>query len=162
MMYDETFMKIALVEAKQALNEDEVPVGAAVVRDGMVLSAAHNIREAASDPTAHAEILALRAAANKLGSWRLSGCTLYVTLEPCAMCAGACVNARIQRIVFGAFDERAGCCGSVADITDNWFNHSVEVVGGICEEECSKILKAYFADKRQNKQDRIDCSNETI
>jgi tRNA(adenine34) deaminase len=126
-----------------------VPVGAILVRDGEVISKGHNLRETTSDPTAHAEILALREAANKLGSWRLSVCTLYVTLEPCAMCAGACVNARVKRIVFGAFDERAGCCGSVADITDNWFNHSVESVGGVCEEECACILKAYFSEKRK-------------
>jgi tRNA(adenine34) deaminase len=146
---DITFMNIALEEARIALSLDEVPVGAILVRDGEVISKGHNLRETTSDPTAHAEILALREAANKLGSWRLSGCTLYVTLEPCAMCAGACVNARVKRIVFGAFDERAGCCGSVADITDNWFNHSVESVGGVCEEECAGILKAYFSEKRK-------------
>jgi tRNA(adenine34) deaminase len=146
---DVTFMNIALGEARIALSLDEVPVGAVLVKDGEVIAKAHNLRETTSDPTAHAEIIALREAANKLGSWRLSGCTLYVTLEPCAMCAGACVNARVKRIVFGAFDERAGCCGSVADITDNWFNHSVESVGGVCEEECAGILKAYFSEKRR-------------
>lgn len=148
MMTDETYMQMAIEEAKLAFELDEVPVGAVLVKDGFVLAKSHNLRETLSDPTAHAEILALRQAAEKQNSWRLSGCTLYVTLEPCAMCAGACVNARIKRIVFGAFDEKAGCCGSVADITDNWFNHSAEAIGGVCEQECMDVLKSYFSNKR--------------
>lgn len=141
-------MRIALEEAQGALEMDEVPVGAVLVMNGKVIARGHNLREASNDPTAHAEVLVLREAARKQKSWRLTGSTLYVTLEPCAMCAGAAINARVSRIVFGAFDDLAGCCGSVADITDNWFNHSIEVIGGLYEEECAALLEEYFAAKR--------------
>ena len=119
-----------------------------LVMDGKVIARAHNLREASNDPTAHAEVLAIREAARKMNTWHLTGSTLYVTLEPCAMCAGAAINARVSRIVFGAFDSVAGCCGSVADITDGWFNHSIEVIGGLYEEECADMLNEYFRDKR--------------
>ena len=144
---DERFMRMALEEAQRAYELDEVPVGAVLVMRGKVIARAHNLCVAASDPTAHAEMLALREAAREEGG-RLAGSTLYVTLEPCAMCAGAAINARVSRIVFGAFDSRAGCCGSVADITDGWFLHSIEAVGGVLEEECASLLQAFFEEKR--------------
>ena len=145
---DEKYMRMASEEAQAALSLDEVPVGAVLVMDGKVIARAHNLREASNDPTAHAEVLAIREAARKMNTWHLTGSTLYVTLEPCAMCAGAAINARVSRIVFGAFDSVAGCCGSVADITDGWFNHSIEVIGGLYEEECADMLNEYFRDKR--------------
>lgn len=145
---DEKYMRMAIEEAQAALSLDEVPVGAVLVMDGKVIARAHNLREASNDPTAHAEVLAIREAARKMNTWHLTGSTLYVTLEPCAMCAGAAINARVSRIVFGAFDSVAGCCGSVADITDGWFNHSIEVIGGLYEEECADMLNEYFRDKR--------------
>ena len=144
---DERFMRMALEEAQRAFEEDEVPVGAVLVKSGKVIARAHNLTEAASDPTAHAEMNVLREGARAEGG-RLAGTTLYVTLEPCAMCAGAAVNSRVSRIVFGAFDPNAGCCGSVADITDGWFNHSIEVVGGVLEEECAALLRTFFERKR--------------
>jgi len=144
---DERFMRMALEEAQRAFEEEEVPVGAVLVKNGKVIARAHNLTEAASDPTAHAEMNALREGARAEGG-RLSGSTLYVTLEPCAMCAGAAVNARVSRIVFGAFDPNAGCCGSVADITDGWFNHSIEVVGGVLEDECAALLRSFFERRR--------------
>lgn len=147
-MLDEKYMRMALEEARAALELDEVPVGAVLVLDGKVIGRGHNLREAANDPTAHAEVIALREAGRVMKDWRLTGSTLYVTLEPCAMCAGAAINARVSRIVFGAFDELAGCCGSVADITDNWFNHSIEVSGGLFAEECAALLDEYFSAKR--------------
>lgn len=147
-MLDEKYMRMALEEARAALELDEVPVGAVLVLDGKVIGRGHNLREAANDPTAHAEVLALREAGRVVKDWRLAGSTLYVTLEPCAMCAGAAVNARVSRIVFGAFDQMGGCCGSVADITDDWFNHSIEVSGGLFAEECAALLDEYFSTKR--------------
>lgn len=144
---DERFMRMALEEAQRAFELDEVPVGAVLVLRGKVIARAHNLCEAAADPTAHAEMLVLREAA-RLEGGRLAGSTLYVTLEPCAMCAGAAINARVSRIVFGAFDIRAGCCGSVADITDGWFNHTIEVAGGVLEQECAALLQDFFKDKR--------------
>lgn len=145
---DGKYMRMAIEEAQAALSLDEVPVGAVLVLDGKVIARAHNLREASNDPTAHAEVLAIREAARKLNTWHLTGSTLYVTLEPCAMCAGAAINARVSRIVFGAFDQVAGCCGSVADITDGWFNHSIEVIGGLYAEECADMLNDYFREKR--------------
>lgn len=145
---DEKYMRMAMEEAQEALAMDEVPVGAVLVIDGKVIARAHNLCEAGNDPTAHAEVLVIREAARKLKSWRLNGSTLYATLEPCAMCAGAAINARVSRIVFGAYDPLAGCCGSVADITDNWFNHSIEVIGGVYQTECGGMLDEYFQSKR--------------
>jgi tRNA(adenine34) deaminase len=146
---DEKYMQIALEEARAAAEMDEVPVGACVVKAGKVIARAHNMREASADPTAHAEIIAIREAASVLRDWRLTGATLYVTLEPCAMCTGAAINARLSRIVFGAFDNITGCCISVADMTDGWFDYSLEATGGVLEEECATLLSDYFAAKRQ-------------
>ncbi|MDL2218367.1 tRNA adenosine(34) deaminase TadA [Christensenellaceae bacterium OttesenSCG-928-M15] len=145
---DERFMRMAIEEAQRAFDLEEVPVGAVVVKQGKVIARAHNLCEAANDPMAHAELLALREAARQENG-RLEGCTLYVTLEPCAMCAGAAILARVSRIVFGAFDEQAGCCGSVADITDHWFSHSIQVYGGLFEEECAVLLHTFFERKRR-------------
>ena len=142
-------MLLALGEAEAALAQDEVPVGAVVVKDGRVLAAAHNRTEQNGCATAHAELLALQAAAEALGSWRLSGCTLYATLEPCAMCTGAILNSRVDEIVFGAFDPEAGCCGSVLDLTDGLLNRRVRCVGGFMEAACAAPLEAYFRDKRK-------------
>ena len=147
-MKDADYMRLALAEARLAAAEGEVPVGAVLVRGDKVLAQAHNRVEQCADPTAHAELLCLRAAAAAEGGWRFSDCTLYVTLEPCAMCAGALVNARLVRVVFGAFEPRTGCCGSVFDLLDHAFLHTVLAVGGLLEEECAAVLQAFFAGKR--------------
>ncbi len=136
-------MRLALEEAQLAFNEGEVPVGAVLVRNGEVVARTHNRVEQTGDATAHAELLCLREAMERLGP-RLTDCTLFVTLEPCAMCAGACVNAKLSRLVYGAFDEVAGCCGSKMDLTDHCFLHIVETWGGILEPECKKLLTNFF------------------
>jgi tRNA(adenine34) deaminase len=143
-------MRLALVEAALAVEHDDVPVGAVVVdADGTVLARAHNDREATGDPTAHAEVLALREAARVRGEWRLSGCTLVVTLEPCTMCAGAIVLSRVDRVVYGAFDEKAGAAGSLWDVLrDRRLNHRPEVASGVLADECAALLKTYFATHR--------------
>ncbi len=147
---DDHFMHLALKEAERAFEAGEVPVGAVVVQAGKVIGRGHNRREGLADPTAHAEVLAITAAANSLGNWRLKECTLYVTKEPCPMCAGAIVNSRLERLVFGAWDEQAGCCGSLYQLCrDPRFNHQVEVIGGMLEEECSALLQEFF--RRQRK-----------
>jgi tRNA(adenine34) deaminase len=140
----------ALSVAAEALVSDDVPVGALVLGpDGGLLGVGRNLREAEGDPTAHAEVVAIRAAAAALGSWRLEGCTLVVTLEPCAMCAGALVLARVARVVLGAWDPKAGACGSVWDLVrDRQATHRVEVVGGVREQECSRLLLDFFAGQR--------------
>jgi tRNA(adenine34) deaminase len=147
---DERLMGLALAEARLALATGDVPVGAVVVdAAGAVIGRGHNAREAAGDPTAHAEVLALRAAAARRGTWRLDDCTLVVTLEPCTMCAGAIVLARVPRVVLGAWDPKAGACGSIRDVVrDARLNHRVEVVGGVREEECSLLLTDFFGDRR--------------
>ncbi|ADG90224.1 tRNA-specific adenosine deaminase [Thermobispora bispora] len=146
----EPAMRLALAEAVRAGERGEVPVGAVVLGpDGTVLAAAGNDREASGDPTAHAEVLALRAAARALGTWRLSGCTLVVTLEPCTMCAGAAVLARVDRVVYGAADEKAGAAGSLWDVLrDRRLNHRPEVVLGVLAEECGAVLRSFFAGRR--------------
>ncbi len=145
----ETFMRAALEEAQKAFDEDEVPIGAVVVCDGRIISRAHNMREQLHDPTAHAEILVLREAARYLGGWRLHRCDLYVTIEPCPMCAGAAMQARIHSVVFGAPDEKAGCCGTVHNLLDEErFNHRAPVTGGVLEAECRKIMSDFFKRKR--------------
>lgn len=143
-------MRAALQQAEQAPATGDVPVGAVVVGpDGEQLSAGRNAREAAADPTAHAEVLALRAAAAAQGQWRLSGCTLVVTLEPCTMCAGALVLARVARLVYGAPDPKAGAAGSLWDVVrDRRLNHRPEVVAGVLETECAEVLRGFFADRR--------------
>jgi tRNA(adenine34) deaminase len=146
----ERMMALALAEAEAAAAHDDVPIGAVVVVGGEVVAAGHNRREVDADPTAHAEILALRAAARARGSWRLDGATLYVTLEPCAMCAGALVLARVDRVVFGADDPKAGAVGALWDIPrDPRLNHRVEVVRGVRGGECSRLLKEFFAARRR-------------
>ena len=142
-------MRLALEEARAAAARGDVPVGAVVVRGDEVVARAGNAREREQDPTAHAEILALRQAARAIGSWHLEGCTLYVTLEPCAMCAGALVLARIDRLVLGAPDPKAGFAGSLGDIVrDGRLNHEVEVTVGVLAEECGEVLRAFFAERR--------------
>jgi tRNA(adenine34) deaminase len=142
-------MREALAEAEAAARAGEVPVGAVVVKDGLVIARRGNRREADSDPTAHAELLAIRDAARALGSWRLSGCALFVTLEPCFMCAGAIVNARLDRLVFGALDPKAGAVGSLADVPgDPRLNHRPLVTGGVLSEASSTLLRTFFAARR--------------
>ena len=144
------FIRQALKEAERAFEAGEVPVGAVVVQEGKVIGRGHNQRESLNDPTAHAEVLAITSAANHLGDWRLEGCTLYVTKEPCPMCAGAIVNSRLKGLVFGAWDEQAGCCGSLYQLCrDPRFNHQVEVAGGILEEECRSLLQEFFRTRRE-------------
>jgi tRNA(adenine34) deaminase len=146
---DERWMEEALAEATAAEAYGDVPVGALVVAGGRVLARAANRTVRDQDPTAHAEVLALRAAAAALGSWRLSGCTLYVTLEPCAMCAGAIVLARVDRVVFGAWDDKAGMAGSVGDLLRHpRLNHRPELRGGVLEGECGELLQRFFASRR--------------
>jgi len=146
---DEYFMRLALREASQALEHDDVPIGAVIVHDGEVIAAAGNERELRADPTAHAEILALREAARLLGSWRVLDSVLYVTLEPCAMCAGAIVLARVPRLVYGAVDPKAGAAGSVFDILDEpALNHRPTVQSGLLAEDSAALLRAFFAARR--------------
>jgi len=146
---DEYFMRLAMREAERALEHDDVPIGAVLVRDGEVVAAAHNERELRQDPTAHAEIVVLREAARAAGSWRVLDSVLYVTLEPCAMCAGAIVLARVPRVVFGASDPKAGACGSVLDVLgEPRLNHRPEVAGGLLAEECGAMISGFFASRR--------------
>jgi len=146
---DESFMRLALREAERAMEHDDVPIGAVIVHDGEVLATGRNEREERQDPTAHAEVLALREAAERLGSWRVLDSVLYVTLEPCAMCAGAIVLARVPRVVFGAWDPKAGAAGSVLDIlAQPQLNHRPEVSGGLLAEECGALLTSFFASRR--------------
>ena len=143
------FMKLAMEEACGAFEEGEVPVGAVLVKDGELLNKAHNLRENLNDPSAHAEMLALRAAAEMSGNWRLGGATLYVTKEPCIMCSGAIINARIRRLVYGCKDQKGGGVDSLyALLSDKRLNHQVEVLSGVLEEECSAILKRFFQERR--------------
>jgi tRNA(adenine34) deaminase len=146
---DAALMRLALDRARRCLEHGDVPIGAVVSKDGEVLAAAGNERELEADPTAHAEILALRAASATLESWRLEGCTLTVTLEPCAMCAGAAVLARVDRVVFGAADPKAGFVGSLGDLVrDERLNHRASVTGGVLAEECGALLRTFFRDRR--------------
>src|SRR5712664_1831733 len=148
-MPDEDFMRAALALAEQARGEGEVPVGAVVVREGAVVGSGFNSPIGRRDPSAHAEILALRAAAATLGNYRLSGCTLYVTLEPCVMCSGAILHARIDRVVYGAPDPKTGACGSVLDLfAEGRLNHHTAVEGGMLAGECSRLLKSFFQERR--------------
>ena len=146
---DDYFMRLALREAQAAVDHDDVPIGAVVVHDGEVIAAAHNERELRADPTAHAEVLALREASRALGSWRVLDTVLYVTLEPCAMCAGAIVLARVPRVVYGTADPKAGAAGSVLDVlAEPKLNHRPEVAGGLLAAECAALLSAFFASRR--------------
>jgi len=146
---DEAGIRAALREANESLRKDEVPVGCVIVHEGIVIGRGHNQVESLQDATAHAEILAIGAASNALASWRLSECTLYVTLEPCAMCAGAIVLARLGRVVFGALDPKAGGCGSVLDVLgEPRLNHRAALTGGVLAEECGALLTKFFASRR--------------
>jgi len=146
---DKAIMALALEEARAALEHDEVPIGCVIVRGDEVLARAHNARERDADPTAHAEILALRAAAHAIGSWRLEGCSVYVTLEPCVMCAGAIVLARADALAYGAPDPKAGAVRSLYNVADDArLNHRVRVTAGVLEQESSELLRAYFSAKR--------------
>lgn len=147
--FDETMMRLALAEAGAAVAHDDVPIGAVLAIGGEPVTSARNERELRNDPTAHAEVLALRLAAERLGTWRVLDATLYVTLEPCAMCAGAIVLARVPNVVFGAADPKAGACGSVLDVTgEPRFNHRPNVRGGLLADECGSLLKEFFAARR--------------
>ena len=147
-------MRIALDEARVAFNLGEVPIGAVIVaEDGEVLVRAHNLRETAYDATAHAELIAIRVACEKLGRWRLTGCTLYVTIEPCPMCAGAIVNSRLTRVVYGAPDAKAGACESIYNIPGNPnLNHRPDVTAGVMEEACRGIMREFFAMRRRQRR----------
>ena len=142
-------MRAALAEAAIAGDEGEIPVGAVVVVGGEVIATGHNCSVASSDPSAHAEVMALRAAGSSIGNYRLPNATLYVTLEPCVMCTGAIVQSRVKRVVFGAYDKKAGALGSVEDLSDSRaFNHRFEINGGLLADECSDLLKAFFGARR--------------
>ena len=147
---DRRFMQRALDEARAALESEDVPVGAVVVHEGHIIGRGHNQREMLQDPTAHAEMLALTAAADYLGRWRLEGCTIYVTLEPCAMCAGALVLGRIERLVYGASDDKAGACGSLFDIPrDQRLNHNIETIAGVLADPSAQLLRDFFRRRRE-------------
>ena len=148
---DAEYMRRALALANEALQRGEIPVGALIVNaDGEIVSEGFNLRENEKNAVAHAEIIAIEKACELLGGWRLKGCTLYVTLEPCPMCAGAIVNSRIDRVVFGAYDMQAGCCGSVVNFNAYPFNHAFEITGGVLEEECRNVLTEFFKVKRKD------------
>jgi tRNA(adenine34) deaminase len=150
---DLKFMQLALREAERALSEDEVPVGAVVVQDGRMIGRGHNRVIHLNDPTAHAEILALRGAGRRAGNYRLTGCTLYVTIEPCAMCAGAIVHARLQRVVFGTIDTKAGASGSALTVLNHpRLNHQVEIQQGVMAGRCASILREFFRQRRNDSQ----------
>ena len=149
----ERFMKIALKEARKAYNKLEVPVGAVIVKDGQVIAKAYNIKETKKDTTKHAEILAIQKASKKIESWRLLDCEMYVTLEPCSMCAGALINSRIKKVYIGTMDYKTGACGSVLNLLEDYkFNHKVEIETGILKEECEGILKDFFKMLRELKK----------
>ena len=156
-MLEEKFMKEALKEAQKAYEKLEVPVGCVIVKDGKIISRAHNLKETKYDTTKHAEILAIQKASKKLQSWRLIDCEMYVTLEPCSMCAGAIINSRIKKIYIGALDEKTGACGSVLNLFKDYkFNHNVDLEIGILKKECENILKDFFKELRKNKSNKKD------
>jgi tRNA(adenine34) deaminase len=147
---EEKFMKQALIEARKAYGKDEVPIGAVIVKDGKVIARGHNTRQQTQNAVNHAEMIAIQKACKKVGSWRLCDCDLYVTLEPCPMCAGACINSRLNAVYFGAYDAKAGCAGTLYNLPeDERFNHRLKVEGGILQQECVKILSDFFKQKRQ-------------
>ena len=148
----EKFMKEALKEARKAYEKLEVPVGAVIVKNGKIIARAHNLKETKKNTTKHAEILAIEKASKKLDAWRLLDCEMYITLEPCSMCAGAIINSRIKKIYIGALDEKTGAAGSVLNLFDYKFNHKVEVEKGILQKECEKVLKDFFKELRNIKK----------
>ncbi|MFD0953049.1 tRNA adenosine(34) deaminase TadA [Virgibacillus natechei] len=151
-MTDEKFIHVAMEEAKKAREIDEVPIGAVIVYEGEVIATGYNVRETSQETLSHAELIAIQEANRKIGSWRLEDCTLYVTLEPCPMCAGAIVQSRIKRVVYGAPDPKAGCGGTLMNLLDEErFNHQVEVTRGVLEEECGQLLTAFFRELRRKK-----------
>ena len=151
---DSAFMRLALREAESAFTEDEVPVGAVLVVDGQVIASTRNNRETSFDPAGHAELMAIREGAQKLKKWRLSNATLYVTKEPCPMCAGAMVNARLGRLVYGCGDVKGGAVDNLYQLlSDSRLNHQVEVVSGVLEEDCAQLLKKFFGNRRSGKRD---------
>ncbi len=147
---DEKFMTMAIGEAKKALGKKEVPIGAVIVKDNEIIAQAHNLRETSKNAISHAEILAIRDACSFLGRWRLTGCTIYVTIEPCPMCAGAILQSRIKRVVIGAMDAKSGACGSVINLLNNpGFNHQTEIETGVLEKECSQLIGDFFKSLRE-------------
>lgn len=152
---DENYMREAIRQAKKAAKIGETPIGAVIVRDGEIISRGYNKRETKKNALLHAEIIAIDRACKKLGGWRLPGCELYVTLEPCPMCSGAIINSRIEKVYFGAYDKKAGCCGSAADLfVKGMFNHTPEISGGIMEDECSSLLTEFFKELRKKKSSK--------
>ncbi|MEG0304231.1 MAG: tRNA adenosine(34) deaminase TadA [Oscillospiraceae bacterium] len=151
-MTDTDYMRLAINEAQKAAAMGEVPIGAVIVRNGEVISTAHNTRECEKNATHHAELLAIDAACKALGGWRLMDCELYVTLEPCPMCAGAIINSRIKRVIYGAKDVKAGCCGSVANLFAMPFNHEPRLQSGVLESECTQLLQSFFAALRDKRK----------
>ncbi len=150
---EEKYMQEALKEAKKAYKKLEVPVGAIIVKNGEIIAKAHNLKETKNDTTKHAEILAIQRASKKLKSWRLLDCEMYITLEPCSMCAGAIINSRVKKIYIGALDYKTGAAGSVLNLFEDYkFNHKVEVEKGILQEECENLLKSFFKELRQKKR----------
>lgn len=145
---DSIYMKSAIAEAEKAYAEGETPVGAVIVRDGEIIASAHNMTERLNDSTAHAELLAIQAAEKATGDRRLTGCALYVTMEPCPMCAGAALNSRIEEIVFGAWDPEMGSCGSRTDVTDGRLPRRAKTMGGVLKEDCQRLLRDFFREKR--------------
>lgn len=149
----EKFMKEALKEAKKAYNKLEVPVGAVIVKDGQIIARGHNVKETKKNTTRHAEIIAIEKASKKLDAWRLSECEMYVTLEPCSMCAGAMIGSRLKKVYIGTMDEKTGACGSVLNLLEDYpFNHKVEIETGILKQECETILKEFFKELRKMKK----------
>jgi tRNA(adenine34) deaminase len=156
-MNDAIYMRQAIDQAHNAWVLGEVPVGALLVRDGVVIATGFNQPIGMHDPTAHAEIMALRAAAELLGNYRLPGCDLYVTLEPCAMCAGAMIHARLARVIFGAFDPKTGACGSIVNLfEESKLNHHTKVTGGVLADDCARMLKEFFAERRATAQGQVE------
>ena len=154
------YMRKAIFRAKAAAKAGEVPIGAVLVKDGEIISTGRNMRESSANALHHAELIAIDRACKKLGAWRLENCTLYVTMEPCPMCAGAIINSRIKRVVFGCFDAKAGVYGSVLDLRQYRFNHYYEVSGGILEKECAKLLSDFFSDLRIRKSEEKKARKE--
>lgn len=155
------YMKQAILQAKKAAAIGETPIGAVIVHDNKIIARAYNKRETKKSPLCHAEIIAIQKAAKKLGGWRLPGCAMYVTLEPCPMCAGAIIQSRIDNVYFGAYDDKNGCCGSKIDLFEKGlFYYNVEINGGILEDECKELLQSFFKNLREQKRKRRITENE--
>lgn len=161
-MYTEKFMKEAILQAKKAAEKEETPIGAVIVHEGKVIARGRNRREEKKNSLCHAEIEAINKACRKLGAWRLSECELYVTLEPCPMCAGAIVQSRIKNVFFGAYDYKAGCAGTKTNLfVSGMFNHDVEVLGGCMEKECAELLQSFFKELRKRKKEEKNAESLT-